>query len=606
MNEEFRERNFQKESKERSEKFTDKELIILLKDTKQTKINLSKEIQKKDLPTKEKGKKIKEAKKLIPILNKLEKELNQRSKIYYEIKNLPLKITPEKKEQIESKINEIENEAIRNYFYEILKEKEIISEKETSTAPLEEKIVLEEVKVPPTPEPTPPLSEEGLEKIAKEQLEEKKGRIFWANIEGLTGEAAEKLMIPNESRNKVINSLEEIKKRYILQFIKKEWLPAHQEKIEEMGFPPKENLGDSVILQLFKKMGGDQELEKKKELVSEVLPLVILDWQEKSPTLESRLLALILLNDQLFFLEKELEEIEESKLSEEKKEEKKDLINKEIEKLFEIRKELAEKITGRDLRREAEEKIPPLQAKEKYVNDYLNFFEKEEKGWFFWKEFIIIDNSGEEEIVRKFKSEKERDDFLQNKKREREEIWDELDKRREGIIKTFIEDEIIELSPSSSKEAEEKIRKFWERIRKKLIEEEKERIKTKKEKPEEPKAAIRLEEPKDLEKEIQKQCEKAPSCPLVELLESLITNLTDKFKEDKQDKEKELLKSLKDAGLELESEDLKSKKFVRLVKDYISGLLENPEGFIAWLGEFIVFLYYKALEHLIKEAMKTK
>jgi len=585
-------------------------LISLLEKEKEKILDLSESL-KSEGDNLEIKNELEEAKK---IFNLCKKELDDRSnRLYSEITALKGEISSE---EIKNKIKNIRKEikninpVIRNYLNKILnkkiislkeeKIKDLPKEKEIEILSVPEEKIEEKTEAPPTPEPAPPLSEEELEEIAKEQLEEKKERIFWVNIEGLTGEAAEKLMIPNESRNKVINSLEEIKKRYIWQFIKEEWLPAHQEKIKEMGFPSKEKLGDSVILQLFKEMGGDQELEKKKGLVSEVLPLVILDWKEKSPTLESRLLALIFLNDQLSFLEKELEKIEEPELSEEKKEKKKDLINKEIEKLFDIRKELAEKTTGRDLRKEAEEKIPFfLPNKKEYVNDYLNLFQKEEEGWFFWKKFIII----EEEIKRhSFKNEKEREDFLQKEKQKKEEEWS---KEKEGYIKILIENEITSLTPSSPEEGEKTIKNFWERIRKKLIEEEKKRIEAGNEKLEEKaKPAIRPEMP-DVEELklpknfIKKECEKASYCPLVKTLEKLLKeHFTGNFDKD-IDKLIKFLRELKTKPKPNDIENLK-KNYVKLAGE--TG--ENIEGIACWLCNSVFWLYIKLIETIFREAAK--
>jgi len=608
MNEEFREK--EKNSNQ------DQELINLLEETKNELASLREE-RKKGLSSDDCLKNLNKTNELSDNLKSLEKELNQKSKgFYYKIKTLSKITTPEKIKKIKNEINEnVESEPIKNYLNEILdkilpeKEKKAEDQpgpKEVKTLPVLEK---EEgtKETPPSEKPTLPLPEEELGEIAKREIEKKEEEIFQKNITKMVYKAAEKLKISEQLRKDVENNLEKIKDQYIREFIMKEWLPAHKKEIEEkMGYPV-EKLGDSVILTLFENMDGYQELElKRKEILPlEALPTLILDWRE-NPTFEGRFLALFFLNEQVSFLEKELKKIEKSKLPKEEKEKKKNLINKEIEELFEIRKELAEKATGRNLREEAEKEIP-LQSKEKYVNNYLSLFKKEEKGWFFGKKYLIIDNSKEEEIVREFKNEKDRDSFLQEKKEEAEGNWNKV---KEENIKKIIEKEIKEIIPSSPEEAEEKIKESCERIRKNLIEEIKEEIiKPKKEEPKEVRSAIRPEVPDKeelLKKIIKEKCEKAPPCLFREFLEGLIGGLT---KEDftgdiEKDKEK-WLKLLEKLGVKPKDFESFIEKGIEKGCKYTPELLDNLAGVIGWIIGSMYSLYVKSIEYLIKEAAKS-
>lgn len=131
----------------------------------------------------------------------------------------------------------------------------------------------------------------------------------------------------------------------------REWFENNKDKTEEKGFNT-ENVDEGYMVRVASEMGGFEDLKKEGEWKNRIDNIYALkaDFQKGNPSLESQYLTLNLLGKKAERLEEELKVAKDSKNEQ--------IINAktaELKKLFEVRKELTEKATGRNLTKEAAE-----------------------------------------------------------------------------------------------------------------------------------------------------------------------------------------------------------------------------------------------------------
>lgn len=280
----------------------------------------------------------------------------------------------------------------------------------------------------------------------------------------------------------------------------KEWFKENTDRIKEKGYDSK-NREESYILRIANEMGAFKELRKneeykeKSEEINNVYALRTDLGKERIPE-ETKFLILNRLNNRV-------EKLKKAGMTEE-----------QLSGLNKIRKELTEKISGKNLTEEAEEKIEKNEDKENYVRkngiekyneliqseralengsvpvliEYLNY-NIEEKRTFFGKGLFIKDEKGEfikEKLYdkdgkiiketgkpRNLKDSEELRIFLQNEtvkkaKNEAAEMWMLGDELRKDRMSEYIEKEIMSLG-KSPEEAEGGIQEVYARAKERLV-----------------------------------------------------------------------------------------------------------------------------------------
>lgn len=324
------------------------------------------------------------------------------------------------------------------------------------------------------------------ERLRQEVVPEKR-EVPWEKLEireegALVGEFAEQAQLEPETKQGLDQLFKNEIDKMRIDFAK-EWFEEHLDEIEDRGYEVQGKEAGYRVRVAYE-LGAFKELKEKAEYqeISEVLDNLYAlrtDLKKAKVPLETQFLM-------LNFLSKKAEILEKERLRAEKKGDLTKMIATEhqLEELFKLREDLASKISGRDLRKEAENKVEPLQEKEDYINSNLSEkikevkdplqelgYKKEEKGMLWWKRTEVFDQQGER--LGKFKKKQELDEFLKGKLEEKvkevlSQEWEEKSKTREAEIKRLIEKEIIPLAQSPEK-AVEGVEGVYKRVRERLI-----------------------------------------------------------------------------------------------------------------------------------------
>jgi len=455
--------------------------------------------------------------------------------------------------------------------------------------------------------------EEEIEKEA-ERVEVEKEPLPWEKLEmeeeaRIIEEYEKKSELSEETKESINQILQQEADQKKINFAK-EWFKKHQDEIKEKGYDVKTK-EEGYVVKVTSELGGFNELkkeEKYRETNEEIGNLYVLkaDLQKEKILIDSQFLMLNALNKRAEGLRKEREEameVEDWTTTE--------LKEKELVKLSRIRRELSEKISGRDLDKEAEEKVEPLEEQEKYIDenlpkrlnqakDYLQEldYRTEKKRIPMSKKIRIINEKGE--IVSEFRKEKEVNEFLRKEteekiKKELREEWGEKKSLRAARIGDLVEKEVQALGKSPEK-AEGGIEEVYARVKKRLKTEfiERELKKEKKTK----------EQLKTIEKEFEKRGIK-PS----EFMEDVIyrkgslENPKGNWEEDK-DGIKEFFEGWK---IPVTSEALeKYKEKMDKKGERYEKKINKEIGFMEWLFGLLFFLIFEALEPKEKKEKKEK
>jgi hypothetical protein len=289
------------------------------------------------------------------------------------------------------------------------------------------------------------------------------------------------------------------------------WFSEHQDEIKNKGydFSLKQ---EGYIVRVTSELGGFEELRTKEgyqEINENIENLYALraDLQKERIPLESQFLILNILNKKAESIREELGKelqvtgdvatIETKKL--------------QLEELFKIRQELAEKISGRDLRKEAITNLQNQQGQggDEYINSKEEYIKRKfdkryseksaelkqpnenepkdnsfyleklgyslEKKGLLRKRFSVYDREGK--FLKKELSDREVTKFLHNKLEEKiqEEVrnelgaeWENKNKIWEKNIRNFIDSEIAQMA-KSPESATEGIKAVYQRVRDRLI-----------------------------------------------------------------------------------------------------------------------------------------
>ncbi len=165
-----------------------------------------------------------------------------------------------------------------------------------------------------------------------------------ANMEEIIGRYVEKAQFDEKTRGDIEQILnQETEQRYI-EFAE-EWFRKNRKKIENAGYNPNKK-EKAHIMKVVEIMGGFKELEGT-EKDQEIYHLKILEQElgKENVPLDSQYLMLNVLNRRAKRIETEISRARDEKTNEVKVAEK----QKELDDLFELRKQVAEKITGENL-----------------------------------------------------------------------------------------------------------------------------------------------------------------------------------------------------------------------------------------------------------------
>ncbi len=409
---------------------------------------------------------------------------------------------------------------------------------------------------------------------------------------------AEKAQLNPKTKDNIESALREEVDRKRIEFAK-EWFSEHGDKIKEKGYDVR-IADESYMVRVTSELGGFKELksnEDYKDKNEEIENFYALrtDLQKENIPIESQFLMLNALNKRGERIEGELERAQAAGDNEAVKA--KEL---QLEELFKTGQELTEKVSGRDLRNEADKKIEILAKEEDYVENGIKIklenktpleirneasrglnYTIEKKG-FFKKRFEIRDKDGN--IIHKVEKEKDLNKFLEGRLREKlaEDFgkeWEIKNQAREGGIRKLIEKEVKDLA-SSPENAKGGIEAVYGRVKERLITEFVEKDLKKKEKTK--------EEFKAIEEEFKGQG-KNPT----EFIDNVIhrkgelAELTGKWEKD----EDNFTKFLENWGISADPDFLKEK---RIANGYEKAVTKE-RGFLEWLLDFIFgYISYEA------------
>lgn len=237
-------------------------------------------------------------------------------------------------------------------------------------------------------------SKKEIQRPIEKEIEEKIQRP-WTELEqeeeqSLFEKYKEGAKLSDETRESIDEILQrEIDQKKIEYAIK--WFDEHKKELEAQGISSKVSEEKKVLIALEK--GALEELKTKKEYKDiyeeiENLNALRVDLGKEYLHIESQFLLLNFLEKKAEKIKDEIEEMKKEGLNEVEISVK----EKELDDLFKLRKELAEKVSGRDLKKEAGEKvnkkIPPI---EKYIENQINEekkkVEEKVKIEIFWKEW---------------------------------------------------------------------------------------------------------------------------------------------------------------------------------------------------------------------------
>ena len=379
-----------------------------------------------------------------------------------------------------------------------------------------------------------------------------------------------------------------------------EWFKEHKDEIKERGYDI-ESKEPGYMVKITNECGGFDELKEKEEYgetneAIDNLYALRTDLQKEKVPLESQFLILNLLDKKTERAEQEFNEAGKKgdvAISIAKQQ--------ELGALFKIKKELSEKISGRDLTQEAENKANPLEGKEAYVDKYLESYLNKvvdkgdpnsamvyakELGYTVEKKGLIMKRmevrDGKGNLLASLK-EKELDKFLDGEMEKKmtedlKEEWEIKNGERETEIKRIVEQEIKTLGQSSEK-AEQGIESIYDRVKKRLKTEfiEKDLKKNKKTK----------EQLKNIEKEF-KGKGKNPT----EFIDDLINRKGSlkELKGDLKQDRKKINSFLKDWGISAKNKDFDEFQEV-MEKEGRSydKQTKKEKGFLEWILDFILF-----------------
>lgn len=464
----------------------------------------------------------------------------------------------------------------------------------------------------------------------KERPEVEEELLPWERLEeridfALREEYGEQAVISSQIQTKIEDELENLIKQERIEMVKK-WFQRHREEIREKGYDP--NITDEgYIYRIVEEMEGFKDLERDPEYEEsreriEFLGILHYDSQKRVIPLETQFALLNVLGRELKIKEEELEKARKKGAKESQLEE----IGREIDELYKIRKELAEKLTGENLREKIERKLPYFPKRGEYIEEkisqegflpfadskkgeygYLKGSPPEKKTIFTFKRKSILgifrkrievkDEKGN--IKGEFKTYKEAEEFLKKEteklfQRElREEFgreWEEENLTREKEIKKGIEEEIENLSRAPER-AREGIEEIKRRIKNRLIGEFVERDLTK-----EPKAKQELEE-------IKKEFEKGEERDFSKFI-SQIYQKEGELAELSGEKEKDaeaLRKFLGHWGVKMEPEELAG-CFDELEKKGVNyqEALKKKKGLVRFLVELLFAILFEVGEKMVK------
>lgn len=452
----------------------------------------------------------------------------------------------------------------------------------------------------------PKVEEEGEEELGRVEVE--RAPAPWEKVrteeEGrLIEEYAEKSQLSGKGKDSIENALKEEADRRKIEFAKG-WFEEHRDEIKDKGYDVR-TADESYMVRVTSELGGLKELRSKEEYREkneeiENFYALRADLQKESIPIESQFLMLNALNKRGERIEDELDRAQAAGDKEAVKA--KEL---QLEELSKTGRELAEKITGRNLRKEGEEgEWPDFLNREDYIQvgiDGRKYKVQEELGqmpkrikedrlrgifcdelkWttetrgLFRKRIVVRDENGKEQGSF---TKKEADEFLrikaeENRKKHFGEKWEGDNAERESIIKGFIVREVNALGRSPEK-AEGGIEAVYGRVKERLITEFAEKDLKKKEKTK--------EELKTIEEEF-KGKGKNPT----EFIDSAIhrrgklKELKGKWEED----EDNITEFLENWDFSVSPEALKGKKET-IGKSYEKAVTKE-RGFLEWLLDFI-------------------
>ncbi|MFH1657091.1 MAG: hypothetical protein ABH919_01370 [bacterium] len=467
--------------------------------------------------------------------------------------------------------------------------------------------------------PTPEEAPEEIKEEETQELEVEEESQPWEKLkieeEAKLIEGYEKQsQLDNATKDNINNIIHQETDQKRIDFAQ-EWFEGHKDEIREKGYDI-QSREDGYAIKIVNEMGGFDELKEKgeyKETKQAVDNLYVLraDLQKDDVPLESQFLILNLLNNKTERAERDLKTAQE----------KGDAANstvkqQELTELFKIKKELSEKISGKDLTQEAEDNTEPLEGKEEYVDKYLfDYIDKQilersdwnanktisvlkelgcttEKKGIIFKEIEVKDNEGNLSVKINPKNliqylEK---NLAEKFAKERGEEWEMKNAARDIEMKKLIEREIKTLGESPEK-TEQGIESIYDRVKKRLKTEFIEKDLKKKEKT------------REQLQEIKKEFKGEGKNP-IEFINNVINrdgSLKDLKGDLKQDKDK-IAGFLGEWGFETEDEQFE--KFQEMMgKKGISynEQAKKEKGFLEWILDLIFFVDSESKKSDIKK-----
>jgi len=439
-----------------------------------------------------------------------------------------------------------------------------------------------------------PEGAEELEGVKVEKEESPMKKLERKDEAELIKEYLERFEISEEAKETIDGYLSQEAEEEKFKFAR-EWFEDHKDELEEHGYDIKSE-DDIYIRTAVIEQGGFEELEKNEEYeetedeIENVYALKV-ELKEKTVSIQSQHLILNRLNKRGERIEKEFKEAE--KRGDEATMKSKDI---EFNSLFKVKKELGEKLSGRNLKEEAVRKgklglletedeyvdknvSPKLEeieknllkkgeAKEKVIKTFSQElgYDREEKG--ILRKKIVIKKEGE--VIGEFRGNEKLGEFLREKMREKiekefKEEWAEKNNDREVKIYKFVEEELRKLG-SSPEEAVGGIESIYEEVKKRICDKAdlKVRGKTAKEK-------------REIESKFRGEG-KDPTKFFDEVLnrKGSLEKLTGNWEEDKD----EVVKFLEGWGVSGSEEFLE--KFDKDGKEYAK-VVGKKRGFLEWL-----------------------
>lgn len=405
----------------------------------------------------------------------------------------------------------------------------------------------------------------------------------------------ERFEIGEDSKEKINEYLFQEAEQEKFEFARK-WFKEHIDELKEDGGYDVKSEDDVYIRRVVIEKGGFEELENNEEYqdtndkIDNIYALK-LELSDNAPSIQSQHLILNRLNKRGEKIGKELKEAIQ-------KGDEVTARSKEIEfnSLFKVKKELGEKLSGKNLREEAirERKLGLLEVKDEYVDKNVSpkleeieknlnqkgeakerviktllqeiGLTKEEKGILIKK--IVIKEG--DEVVEKLAGKEEFDQFLKDKIKEKIENefgkeWEEKNNERENEIDRFTEGELKKLG-STPEKAIGGIESIYDEVKKRLCDEAAKKVRGK-----------TAKELRRIEKEFNKEGEN-PQEFIDNILnrEGILKELTGDWGEDKS----KISEFLEDYGISGSEEFLE--KFDKGGEKY-SEEVRKKRGFLEWL-----------------------